>query len=88
MNSPVPAGPRLARVSRRLGSRRANWARDVMPSFLNTLPRWYSTVLGLMNRLFGDLVVGRAVGGELAGWLLAGRGPPVPAFSLGRRFAA
>jgi hypothetical protein len=27
----------------------ASWVREVMPSFLNTLPRWYSTVPGLMN---------------------------------------
>jgi len=33
----------------RPGSRRASWVRDLTPSFLNTLPRWYSTVLGLMN---------------------------------------
>ncbi len=33
----------------RPGSRCASWVRDLTPSFLNTLPRWYSTVLGLMN---------------------------------------
>src|SRR5262249_53883494 len=28
---------------------RASWAREFRPSFLKTLPRWYSTVRGLMN---------------------------------------
>ncbi len=27
----------------------ASWVRDLTPSFLNTLRRWYSTVLALMN---------------------------------------
>ena len=27
----------------------ASWVRDLTPSLLNTLRRWYSTVFGLMN---------------------------------------
>src|SRR5262249_33756374 len=33
----------------RPGSWLGSWVRDVMPSFLKTLARWYSTVPGLMN---------------------------------------
>jgi hypothetical protein len=36
------------RQSRR-GSRCASWVRDVMPRFPNALPRWYPTVLGLIQ---------------------------------------
>jgi hypothetical protein len=32
-----------------LGSARWSWVRELMSSFMNTLRRWYWTVLGLMN---------------------------------------
>src|SRR3954453_5950359 len=31
------------------GSTRSSWLRELMPSFVKTLPRWYSTVRGLMK---------------------------------------
>ena len=38
--------------------------RDFTPSFRNTLRRWYSTVLGLMEQLRRDLAIGVPAGDE------------------------
>jgi hypothetical protein len=35
--------------SRRADSAHCSWLREVMPSFVNTLPKWYRTVRALMN---------------------------------------
>ena len=59
-----PAGYSGSPATGSPGSTRSSWPRELMSSFVKTLPRWYWTVRALMNSRAADLRVGQSLDGQ------------------------